>query len=154
MQGSVQRIELTRPVVEPTVRGAVALADAYWDEIRRLTAGLVRSRRTAGALELQLAGVLALFRFGAPRTTADPRKIESVYPIVGGLLAKQEGGRLAFIQRAAPTPELVVSVEGYVPLLSSGRRRSLRRFVYRQVQERAHAAIGRRYLERMASGRR
>lgn len=150
MNGSVQRIALERPVVEPGLDGAVALADAYWSEIQRVTAGLVRARRTQGGVELRLARI-ALFRFGRPRTTAVDGAVEARFPIVGGLLAKGEGGSLVFLQGAQP-PELVVSVEGYVPRLSSTRGRwSLRRFVYRQVQERAHVAIGRRYLARMAA---
>lgn len=146
----MQRIALERPVVEPSAAGALALADAYWAEIRRTTGGLVRARRTHGGVELRL-GRLALFRFGPPRTTAIDGAIECRFPIAGGLLAKEEGGSLAFVQRARP-PALEVSVEDYVPRLSSARRRrSVRRFVYRQVQERAHAVIGRRYLARMAA---
>jgi hypothetical protein len=151
MQGNVQRIALDGAVVELTERGARALADAYWAEVRRVTVGLVRPRRTAGGIELRFAGVV-LFRFGAPQTMADDRRAEVRFPIAGGLLAKEEGGSLTFVQRVDPSPEIEVSVEDYVPFLSSDRqRRSLRRFAYRQVQERAHTAIGRRYLERMAA---
>lgn len=146
----MQRIALGRPVVEPSATGAVALADAYWAEVRRATGGLVRARRTRGGVEL-LLGRITLFRFGPPRATAVDGAIECRFPIAGGLLAKEEGGSLAFVQRVRP-PELEVSVEDYVPRLSSIRERpSLRRFVYRQVQERAHVAIGRRYLARMAA---
>lgn len=151
MQRSVQRIALDSAVVELTERGARALADAYWAEVRRVTVGLVRPRRTGGGIELRFAGVV-LFRFGAPLAAADDRQTEVRFPIVGGLLAKEEGGSLAFVQRVKPSPEIEVSVEDYIPFLSSDRqRRSLRRFAYRQVQERAHSFIGRRYLERMAA---
>ena len=146
----MQRIPLQRPVVEPSAAGAAQLADAYWAEIRRTTGGLVRARRVRGGVEL-LLGRITLFRFGPPRATAVDGAIECRFPIVGGLLAKAEGGSLAVVQRARP-PELEVSVEDYVPRLSSTRGRwSLRRFVYRQLQERAHVAIGRRYLTRMAA---
>jgi hypothetical protein len=151
---AVQRIALTRPVVEPSERGAVALADAYWDEIRRLTLGLVSARRENGGVRLAIAGLVTLFRFGPPKTVADAERVECRFPITGGLLAKHAGGSLSFTQRSTPTPELIVTVEDYVPRLSPGReRRSLRRFVYTQVQERAHAGISRRYLERMGGDR-
>jgi hypothetical protein len=147
---TVQTIVLAKPAVEPTAGGASKLADAYWAEIRRLTGGLVRVRSTGGGPELRLSGV-ALFRFGPATTTATPELVECRFAIVGGVLAKEEAGSLVFAQRTAPRLELEVSVTDYVPFLSSRRqRRSLRRFVYRQVQERLHSAIGRRYLTRMA----
>ena len=150
MSATVQKIVLARPAVEPTEHGASELADAYWAQIRRLTRGLVRVRPTGRGPELRLWGV-ALFRFGPATTTVTPELVECRYAIVGGLLAKEEAGSLAFAQRKEPRLELEVSVTDYVPFLSSRReRRSLRGFVYRQVQERLHAAIGRRYLARMA----
>jgi len=150
MKGSVQKVELAAPVVEISERGAQRLADAYWAEIRRRTGGLVRARRAPAGVELRLARV-TLFRFGAPRIATANGVVECSLPIVGGLLAKEQGGFLTFVQRTAPTPELEVSVTDYVPFFSSPRtRRSVRRFLYRQVQERAHAAISRGYLARLA----
>ena len=141
---------LAAPVVEASERGAHRLVDAYWAEIRRRTGGLVRARRTPAAVELRLARV-TLFRFGAPRIVTTEDAVECSLPIVGGLLAKEEGGFLTFVQRTAPTPELEVSVTDYMPFFSSNRaRRSVRRFLYRQVQERAHAAISHGYLARLA----
>lgn len=152
MASAVQRIDLDRPVVEPTEHGARSLADAYWAAIRRLTAGLVGVRHTATGPELRFARSITLFRFGPPLPSFGAEYVECRFAIVGGLLAKEEGGWLTFTQRTSPQrPELEVSVEEYVPRLSSlGEHRSLRRFTYRQIQERAHKAIGRRYLERMA----
>lgn len=148
----MQRVAVSGPIVEETERGALGLAEAYWAEVRRLTAGLVRVRHTPGGPELRLASGLALFRFGPARTSADQTCVECRFAIVGGLLAKREGGWLTFTQRMSPDRELEISVEDYLPLLSSRRlRRSARSFVYRQVQERAHRAIGQRYLERMAA---
>lgn len=143
---------VTGPIVERTERGALGLSVAYWDEIRRLTVGLVSVCETPGGPELRLARVLTLFRFGPPRATVRDDEVECRFAIIGGLLAKEEGGWLTFTQRMSPNAELEVAVEDYVPLLSSTRpRRSVRRFVYRQVQQRAHRAIGLRYLERMAA---
>lgn len=139
-------------MVAATERGALGLAAAYWAETRRLTAGLVRVREGALGPELRLAGRATLFRFGTPLATAHDGLVECRLAIVGGLLAKQEGGWLVFTQRTSPRLELEVSVEDYVPRLSSSReRRSFRQFAYRQVQERAHRAIGHRYLRRMAA---
>ena len=155
MKSTVQKVTLTRPVVADTERGALGLADPYWREIRRLTIGLVRARTARPGLELRLVGAVSLFRFGPPSASAGAGLTECRFAIVGGLLAKEEGGWLTFTQRTAPALELEVSVEDYVPRLSSTRRRgSFRRFAYRQVQERAHRAVGKRYLARMASGSR
>lgn len=151
MKSTVQTIALARPVVAESEPGALRLADAYWAEIRRLTLGLVAVRATERGPEIRLARLLTLFRFGPPRAASGPGWYECRLAIVGGLLAKHEGGWLTFTQRTTPRSELEVAVSDYVPTLSSERRRrSVRRFAYRQVQERAHAAIGRRYLERMA----
>ena len=151
MKSAVQRIALAHPVVEESDRGALALADAYWSEIRRRTAGLVRVRTNALGPELRLARTLTLFRFGPARIAVEPGLVECRFPIVGGLLAKQEGGWLTFAQRTAPSPCLEIAIEDYLPRLSSDRRGlSVRRLVYREVQERLHGAIGQRYLERMA----
>lgn len=151
MKSAVQSIALAGPVVEHTERGALGLASPYWAEIRRVTSGLVIARVDERGIELRLARTLTLFRFGPARTATGPGWIECRFAIVGGILAKEERGWLAFTQRLTEPPRLEISVEEYVPLLSSLReRRSLRRFVYREVQERAHAAIGQHYLERMA----
>ena len=150
MKGSIQTVALAGLVVSPSEDGGLALADAYWAEIRRRTGGVVRVRRKAAGIELRLAR-LALFRFGAPRTVVADGLVECSFPIAGGLLAKKEGGFLTFVQRTTP-PELEVSVRDYVPFFSSNReRRSLRGFLYRVVQERAHAAISDGYLTRMAA---
>lgn len=151
MNPALQTIELAGPVVEETERGALALSEPYWAEIRRVTLGLVAARARAHGVELRLARTVTLFRFGSPRTATEPGWVECRFAITGGLLAKEERGWLTFTQRIADSPRLEVSVEDYVPRLSSQREsKSLRRLVYRQVQERAHRAIGQRYLERMA----
>ena len=109
-----------------------------------------RAPQAQAGVELRLARV-TLFRFGAPRIATTDGAVECSLPIVGGLLAKEEGGFLTFVQRTAPTLELEVSVTDYVPFFSSNRtRRSVRRFLYRQVQERAHSAISHGYLARLA----
>lgn len=145
-----QRIDLSHPVVEASDRGARALAEAYWDEIRRLTGGLVRVRRAGNGVELALGRAIPLLRFGPPETVVSDGSVECRFPIVGGVLAKRSGGSLTLRQLDAPTPALSVVVTDYAPRLDSGRERGLRTFTYREVQERIHSLIGRRYLERMS----
>jgi len=153
--GVEQRIDLARPAIEGSERGALTLADAYWDEIARITRGLVRSRPVEGGVELALAGAVSLLRFGPPVTTAADDVVECRFPITGGLLAKHPGGSLALRQRSAPRLELAVVVDGYAPRLDSGRvRGGLRTLAYRELQVRVHTTIGRRYLSRMAGGSR
>jgi hypothetical protein len=152
--GVEQRIGLGHPVVECSERGARSLAEAYWDELSRLTLGLVRARPAAGGgVEIALGRRVPLLRFGPPATTASESVVECRYPIEGGLLAKRSGGSLALLQVVEPSPELAVVVEGYAPRLDSGRPRGLRTLTYHEVQERIHSLIGRRYLERMAGRR-
>lgn len=151
MKASVQTVAVTGLVVSPSERGGLALAEAYWAEIRRRTGGLVRVRRGTAGVELRMAR-LTLFRFGAPRIVVADELVECSFPITGGLLAKKEGGFLTFVQRTIPRPELEVSVRDYVPFFGSTREgRSLRGLVYSVVQERAHAAICHGYLARMAA---
>jgi len=151
MGSARQTITLHGPVVEETERGALGLAAPYWAEIRRLTVGLVTARVHERGVDLRLFRAVTLFRFGPAHTATTRGLAECRFAIAGGLLAKEERGWLIFTQRLTETPQLEVSVEDYVPMLSSQRqRRSLRRFVYREVQERAHRAVGRRYLARMA----
>jgi hypothetical protein len=151
MKSALQTIALAAPVVEETERGALSLAAPYWAEIRRLTVGLVTARVHERGVDLRLACAVTLFRFGPARTATTPGLVECRFAIAGGLLAKEERGWLIFTQRLTVPPRLEVAVEDYVPMLSSHRQRlSARHFVYREVQERAHRAIGQRYLERMA----
>jgi hypothetical protein len=149
--GAEQRVHLRGPVVERSERGARALADAYWDEIRVLTLGLVRARRTPEGVELALLRRVSLLRFGEEQTSAGRERVECRFRITGGLLAGRPGGSLTLRQEVAERPELAVIVEGYVPRLDSGRERGgLRTMAYHGVQARIHGLIGRRYLERMA----
>ena len=87
-----QRIDLPRPVVETSERGARTLAQAYWEEIARLTRGLVRAEQTAAGVEVALGRAIPLLRFGPPETRADPDVVECRFPIAGGLLARRSGG--------------------------------------------------------------
>jgi hypothetical protein len=153
--GGEQRIDLPRPVVDSSEQGALSLADAYWEEIRRLTLGVVRARRGDEGIEITLAGTVSLLRFAQPQTTVDDDLVRCRFQITGGVLAKRSGGSLSIAQRARPSTELVVTVEDYAPRLDSGRQRGgLRTVAYRHLQQPVHVAIGRRYLERMAGRRR
>ena len=96
--------------IEVSVAGARAvpgaeLRDAYLDDIRKLTLGLVHAR--GGSLYL---GPLELLRFGKAGVTSDAVE----WPIEGGILARDAGGVFR-IQSAEG--RLVAAVDGYRPLL-------------------------------------
>jgi hypothetical protein len=149
---NTQRMVLSRPVVDSSEQGARLLADAYLDEIRRYTLGAVRTRVRHARVELVLLWILPLFRFATPEIVATPERIECRYSIIGGVLAKRSGGCLTIAQLFGSSPELYVTVEDYTPRLDSGRPRGgLRTLAYRLLQQPAHEAIGKRYLERMAA---
>jgi hypothetical protein len=150
--GSVMLEERARPgtpVVEPTEAGALALGERYWAEVERLTLGLVRTRHRGGALEL---GALrwTLLRFGAPHAAADGSGARSLFPILGGLLARAPAGSISFEQRVEPVTELRVTVEGFLPRLDVRPGGPLWSGVlFRHVQLRLHTAVGRRYFARL-----
>ena len=147
--GSAEWIALSRPVVESTSEGASELGRRYWVEAARCTHRLVGVRDNEGRKELVAAGVVTLFRFGLPELRAERDRVECRFPIVGGLLVGRAGGSLAIVQRAVPL-QLGLVVTGYQPRLASSARRSLRRLLYRQVQERLHLVLSRRSLRRIA----
>ena len=81
------------------------LRDAYLEDIRRLTLGLVQAK--GGSLHI---GPLELLRFGRPKVTRDAVE----WSIEGGIAARRAGGsfRIESVQG-----RLVASVRGYRPLL-------------------------------------
>jgi hypothetical protein len=81
------------------------LRDAYLEDIRRLTLGLVHARD--GSLYI---GPLELLRFGPADVTSDAVE----WPIEGGIAARAAGGRFRI---QSGEGRLVASVEGYRPLL-------------------------------------
>lgn len=134
--------------------GARTLGTEYLAEIGRATRGLVKSRTRPDGVDLVLAGKMTLFAFGPPKPAVDGDRTECRFDIRGGLLVGRQGGSLVITQRSGPAPELVVEVDGYVPRLDpafSGR--GVGGFLYRALQERAHGAISRRFVERMAQPR-
>ena len=149
--GSAVWIAASKAVVDPTDEGARELGRRYWAEMPRCTRGLVRVRAREGRSELVLAGAVTLFRFGAAEVQAAPDHVECRFPIVAGLFVASAGGSLTITQRTEP-PQVGIVVAGYRPRLSSPWRRSLRRLLYTQIQERLHLAVSRRCLERIAGG--
>ena len=138
-------------VVDSSVACARRLGTEYLAEIGRATRGLVKPRVETDGVDLVLAGRLTLFAFGPPQPTVEGDRTECRFEIRGGLLVGREGGWLVITQHSGPAPELVVEVESYVPRLDPAfSRRGVGGFLYRQIQERAHGAISRRFVERMA----
>jgi RDD family len=81
------------------------LEDAYLEDIRRLTLGLVQAKE--GSLYI---GPVELLRFGPARVTHDAVE----WPIEGGIGARRAGGRFRL---ASADGRLVASVDRYRPML-------------------------------------
>ncbi len=82
-----QLVTSSRPLVEHSEAGALALAAHYWNEVEVTTRRLVRARERDGGIALVLFGRLTLLRFGAPEIAVDETGALSRFPITGGLLA-------------------------------------------------------------------
>ena len=146
-------IFLSAPAVEASHEGARRLGDAYWQEVRAFSRGLVRPRAGAEGVELVAAGVGVLLRFGPPDTTVDEGVVECRYPIRGGLLAAAPEGSLVIAQSAGEPVELRLAVEGFHPRLARrGRLARARATLYEALQAPLHADVSRRFLERAARG--
>lgn len=140
--------------VESSEAGARRLGTEYLAEIGHATRGLIKPRGGADGVDLVLVGRVTLFSFGPPQPSVDGDRTECRFEIRGGLLVGREGGSLVITQHSGPAPDLVVEVDGYVPRLDPAfSRRGVGGFLYRQIQERAHGAISRRFVERMAQPR-
>jgi hypothetical protein len=148
---SEQAFPLSGPVVPMSGSGAHRLGWAYWEEVERTTRGLVSVRPTGGSVELRLLrnGPL-LLGFGPPELEVRPTSVSCSYPILGGLLARAEGGVLALAQERARPWCLRTSIRGFFPRLGAlpGRPRWTG-FLYAQVQARLHRAVARRYAARL-----
>ena len=115
------------------------LAAAYWREVERTTAGLVRVRETCDGPALRALGA-PLLKFGLPRIDAGGDRVTCRYPIEGGLLARRSGGSIAFGQHGNV---LTSTISGFHPRLG------LFPGLYSHVQARIHAAVSRRYFARV-----
>ena len=148
---SEQAFLLPDPVVPMSPSGAHRLGWAYWEEVERTTRGLVSVRPTGGGVELRLlrTGPL-LLSFGPPELEVRPTSVSCSYRILGGLLARAEGGVVTFAQERAGPWCLRTSIRGFLPRLGAlpGRPRWTG-FFYAQVQARLHGFIGRRYVARL-----
>jgi hypothetical protein len=149
----VHWIRLSAPVVASSHEGARRLGSAYWEEVTAFSRGLVRPRVTADGVELVLAGLAALFRFGPAETRVENGAVECRYAIRGGVLAARAGGSLVLAQIGAERPELRVAVEGFHPRLARrGRFARVRSTLYDALQAPLHAGVSRRFLERARQG--
>src|SRR5581483_6478744 len=99
------RVWVEDSVDAPRPPPASRLRDRFMAATAALTLGLVQERD--GAL---VAGPVQLLRFGEPETAGG----EVVWPIVGGVLAREPGGRLRVSSSAGA---LIARVEGYRPSL-------------------------------------
>ena len=126
-------------IVEASHADGRRLAAAYWREVERTTAGLVRVRETYDGPALRALGA-PLLKFGLPRIDAGGDRVTCRYPIEGGLLARRSGGSIAFGQHGNV---LTSAISGFHPRLG------LFPGLYSHVQARIHAAVSRRYFARV-----
>lgn len=142
------------PVVPMTDAGARRLGASYWREVGAFSRGLVRPRATPAGIELVLAHLVPLLRFGLGETTVTERAVECRYPIRGGLLASAPAGALIVAQQVGERTQIVLAVEGFSPrLLADGRLARLRRPFYAALQVRLHDGVSRRFFRRVARGK-
>jgi hypothetical protein len=147
-----QRARATRPLVELSERGAIALGTRYWEEVEAATGRLVRVRASGQQLELRLLGRWTLLRFGTPTFTVDDAVVSTRFPIAGGLLARAPGGSITFAQIVEPAVELRATIEGFHPRLGgSPGGPPWAGALYRHVQRRLHTSVSRRYFRRLIS---
>ncbi len=148
---SEETFPLPDSVVPMNALGARRLGRAYWEEVEQTTRGLMSVQPADGGVELRLLrkGPL-LLGFGPPELEVCPTSISCSYPILGGLLARAEGGVLVFAQEQAGPWCIRTSIRGFFPRLGvlPGRPRWTG-FLYAQVQARLHRAVGRRYVARL-----
>jgi hypothetical protein len=126
-------------IMEASQADGRRLAAAYWREVERTTAGLVRVRETPEGSALRALGA-PLLEFGLPSIEAAGDRVTCRYPIAGGLLARRPGGSIAFAQHGRV---LTSSISGFHPRLG------LFPGLYSHVQARIHAAVSRRYFARL-----
>jgi hypothetical protein len=145
---SSQRMKLDRPVVPFTIEGALELGRNYWPEVERCTVGVVRRRKRSAGVELCVFGRgPALLLFSEPRLEANSGRVACCYPILGGLLARRPGGSITFEQRSGEQLELRSIIRGFHPQLAANPGAPYwTGTLYNQIQNRIHAAIGRRYF--------
>jgi hypothetical protein len=141
-----QLLVMPAPVVPLTVEGGEALGLAYWDAIAAVSRRLVRVAAEKHGVDIALVGVSApLLRLGPPEVTVAGDRLTCRYPIVGGLLARRGGGALVVAQSGDGPAELRVAVTGFFSRLGGGP-------VYRQLQQRIHLAVSRRFFRRLLEG--
>jgi hypothetical protein len=145
-----QSVRATRPLVELSERGALALGTRYWEEVEAATRRLVRTRARGAELELRLLGRWTLLRFGPPQTSVEASGVASRFPIAGGVLARAPGGSITFAQAVEPVVELRATIDGFFPRLG-GRPGGppWTGALYRHVQRRIHTSVSRRYFRRL-----
>jgi hypothetical protein len=148
---SEQSVVLREPVVDVSPAGAAHLGEAYWQEVERVTRGLVRARSRGDTLVLRLLGRgPALLQFGRPSLQATEALVRCSYPIAGGLLARRAAGEIVFAQVGGSELVLRSTIRGFFPSLSArAGRPDWTGALYSHVQSRIHVAISRRYFSRV-----
>lgn len=149
---SAQRLVTDRAVVDTSDDGAGDLGRLYWDTVERFWRPLVLVRRRRdGTVDLRPPLGPAYLRLGAPRLTARSGEVACRYPIEGGILARRAGGFITFRQQEDEEGVTLSStLEGYHPTLAARPGRpGWAGVLYALGQARLHAALSRRYFDRL-----
>lgn len=148
---SEQSFPLSHPVVSRDPAGARRLGSTYWEEVERTTRGLVQARPTRTGVDLRVLrrGPL-LLRLGPPLLEVRVASVSCSHAVLGGLLARAEGGMLLLAQERSDAWRLRTSIRGYLPRLGAPPGRpGWTGVLYGQLQARLHRAVGRRYAARL-----
>jgi len=120
-------VDVVQSVEASPIRSAADLQRLYWQEVRRVTFGLVRFRGDA----IRILGIgPTLIRFGPLR--------DGGRSIVGGVFSRGGHGRIRW---SADGGTILVAVERFAPLL---------RGPLWNAESRFHGYVGRRFLARAA----
>jgi hypothetical protein len=150
---SVQEITLPMDATAFEHRGRPGtlrrLLGAYFRVAERSSGGLMRVRWTSDAPTVALCWPgLPLIVMGAPTVACENARRAISVPVVGGLVAAQDGSaRLAIVlTRCGTNVRLSVELDGYEPRAAHIWPVP---WIYR-LQARLHARVGRRFLRRCA----
>jgi hypothetical protein len=152
---SRQRVLVDVPVVEASASGARTLGVTYWRTVERFTRGTIRATWSSDGGRLKLLGGATLLSFGTAQLAFGAEEVHCRHEVRGGLLALRAGGTVTLAQRpAGDRYELSVLVEEYVPRLAARTGSPWwAGALYLKGQSPFHAAISRRYFDRLVRSR-
>ena len=146
-----QRVRATRPLVELSERGALALGERYWEEVEAPTRRLVRAHGRGerdSSCACSAAGRCCASARRRPLSTSPVSRAASRSP--AGSSPARRGGSITFAQVVEPVVELRATIDGFFPRLGSKPGGPpWTGALYRHVQRRIHTGVSRRYFRRL-----